>query len=832
MKKIPIVLFIACITALTLLSTAYSIFIIESQRTYPEVPTVDDDFAFCVQIKKDHPCMENTIQTTYLYGLEEGELYPLKEYINRYHFKLDELPQTYIWCGKVTSTNQSGIGTNFTCLDTLNNPRSDYHWNYISNGNIYIYMTSSFENELIFGKDIGEQIEIVTYLEVAGDFDMYYTAYNVSGGIIPFIVREEMTKIEGQYRVNFTIPAESPYGFIVLEVENDFDKGGKFLSYAARPYSSEITVDGDAIMGKTIDIGLEIDIEYGTVNNVNTIVILPNGTEEVIYLDHINISTEYTIPMRPGNYTIESTINHTIQDDKKTIENFYVKEYELDIDSGIKVYEQEDRITIKVGVINSDDSPIDMEIDSICIGHVEDDDEDCFEDSDMIIENKYYKLVYVVGENAETGEYSVRVSATDEYNLEYTGNESFTVQEKDETLQFRVYPSIFYKKINSMTRSETKYTITNTGTATIEDIIITIDSGELSDYITINKINFMTTVQPGNSTTFKVIIQPDDDMENKLYYGNVSIESDGEIHKIHVTLDVSLTAEMSLVNKTIEVEALKDKEKNIYVVIENAGTLPLKNITASLTGDLKEYEDKIEPPYEIIPGKRKNIEITLNPISKTGIYKGELEINAVNASGIVEITVEVIEDFKDKIDDVDGKRKTMNMQLSVSSGDTRSIEEDLIDLQTDITEMRSYYNNGQYKEAKSMLTGIQSRAERINTALEQLESTEDECGDGVCDDSETCTSCHEDCKNEPECIDTVDDDECDYDDVCDWDDGEGCTCDDCEYEDDCMEDEPNGDGGSPILIIIVLIVVVVIVAVIATSVVPDDKVESEALTKL
>lgn len=827
MKNISIVIFIVYVITLALLSPAHGILIIESQRTYPEVLTIGDDFTICVQIKKDHPCRDDTISITYAYGSQEGDLYPLKEYINKYHFKLDELSETGIWCGKATATYEGSIYTNFTCLDSLNNPQVDYHIDTASYGYMSIDITSSFESQRIFDKYISEQIEITAYLEETGDINLYYTVYNIKDGIIPYILKEEMPKIEGQYRANLTIPSNAPYGFIELEAESYSGKGGRFLSYAAIPYSSEIHMIGDAIMGDTIDITLDADVEYGTINSVDTRVILPNGTEERIYLDHVNTSTEYTIPMRPGTYTIESRINHTILDNEKTITTFYVREYELDIDSGIKVYEQGDAVTIKIGVISSNDTAIDMEINSICIDSA-DAGGDCFKDSDTTVENKYHKLMYTIDDDAPIGEYFVHVSAKDKYGLNYNGNESFVVNRKDRTIQFKIFPSMLNKKINSMNKTETKVTITNTGTATMDNITVTRDSGELSKYITISKRNFVTTLQPGNRTTFTVIIQPDDDMKNKLYYGNISITSKGKIQKLPVTLDISLTAEMTIINKTIEIETLKDKEKKIYVVIENAGTRSLAGITANLIGYLKEYEDEIETPDEITPGRRNNIEITLKPISKTGTYEGELEISADNASGKVEITVEVIEDFKKDIDDLDKKRKAMNTRMDKLTGDTTSIKEDLADLQADIAEMKSHYYNGHYKEAKSMLTGIMSAADRTDTALEQLESIKAVCGDGNCDDSETCASCYDDCKDEPECADTGEN--CDYDGDCEWEDDEDCSCEDCEYDDECIDD--NGDGGSPLLIIVVLIVVVMIVSVLATSLVPDDNPKSMPLPKM
>lgn len=813
------VVFIACIALLTQLSPAYSITIIESQRTYPEVLTIDDTFAICVQIKKDHPCREDTINITYTYGEENGELYPLKEYIENYHFKLDELPETHLWCGEATASYEYSVYTSITCLDNLNNVRSDYHVDVTTCSHIFIETASSFENERIFGKHIGDEIEIVTYIDNYSDIYMYYTLYNITEGIIPYILKEEIPKIEGQYKVNFTIPSSAPFGFIELEVNGSYGKGGKFISYAAIPYTSEIEVSGETIMDSTIDITLDIDIEYGKINSVETIVILPNSTEQKIYLDHVNTSTEYKIPMRPGNYTIESTIYHTILDNKKTTRSFYVREYNLDIDSGIKVYEQGDTVTIKAGVTDSNNIPVDMEIKSICIRPVGGSDE-CFGDNDdeMTIENKYHKLVYTIDEEAETGEYLVKVSAEDKYDLDYSGNESFIVNAKDRTIQFTISPSTLYRNINSMNKTEDEFTITNTGTNTMESVTITKDPGELSRYITISKTNFTSTLDPGDTTTFTLIIQACEDMENKLYHGNISVASDTKSQNLQITLDITLAAEMTIINKTIDIKALIGKGKNIYIVIENAGTRSLTDMTATLSGTLEEYKDMINLPDEITPDMRENIEIKLKPIHDLGTYDGEVEISAGNISGKVEISLEVVEDISDDIDDVDDKRRAMNQRLDRlnSGGAASDIKDDLEELQTDISEMRSQYNNGQYSEARSMLTRIQDKADAVDTALRQLESTQSICGDGTCDDDETCTSCYEDCKDELGCEDTKGG--CNYDGVCDWDDDEDCSCEDCEFEDECDD----SGGGSPILIIIVIIVVVIIVVVVATSIVPDD----------
>ena len=815
MKKLLAVVVITLMVTLILSSSVYSYLIIDSQRTYPTYVTIDDEYTVCVQIKEDNLCQENTNDITYgyTYYSQEGDLYPLQEYFEKYHFNADELEETHVWCGNAIGEGEPVIYTQFYCLDNLNKPCQDFHSSSVSYGYAYVNLTSKFKDDIHFGKHVGESLAIEAFLEDPRDVEMYYTVYNVTQGIIPFILEKEMQKIEGQYMANFTIPSNAPFGFIELKADSYYKRGGKFISYAAIPYNSEISVDGETTMGSTIDLTFGIAIEYGKINGVSTEIILPNWTVQKIYLDHVNTSASYTIPMLPGNYTVESTVDHTTLDGRKIIKNFYVNPYELDIDSGIKVYEQGDTVTIKIGVVDSNDTAVNLT--DIELGVGPEGFLASFDEDDMIPENKYYKLIYPTDENASTGKYVVKVvEAIDGYGLRYSGNETFTVNKKDRTIQFTIYPSTLYKKIESMNETEDAFRITNTGTDVMTGITISKGSGESSKYITINKVNSTTTLEPGNSTSFRVIIQPEDDMENKLYYGNISVSSKGITQKIPVTLDVSLTAEMTILNKTIVTEALKNKEHKIYITIENAGGRILTGITASLTGGLKEYEGEITPPENIIPGSRRSIVIAIKPIQNEDSYSGEVEISADNASGKVDLTLTVVEDCGDDIDKVENNRIAMRGRLDdlISAGaiETDSIEQDLADLQADISEMRSEYLNGEYVEAKSMLAGVQNKANIIDEALEGLESSEAEkCGNGICDYSEDHVSCPEDCDSNGET--------CNYDDFCD--DDEGCDCEDCEDDEECSG---SGGGGSPVLIIVVIIVVVIIVAVVATSVVPDD----------
>ncbi len=817
MKKLLAVVVIT-LAALMLVSQAYGLELIESQRFYPEYSTVGDDFTICVQIKKENTCQESTIEATYIYDMIEGDLFPLQEYIEKYYFNADDLEDTSVWCGKAVGKEEQRVDIRFQCRDHLDQFHMDTSNDHISYGYVYVNLTSKFENERLFGKHVGEILELGAYVQDSGNTDIYYSVYNVTKGIVPFIAGEKMQKIEGQYKANLTIAPESPYGFIEFNAYGPYTRGGKFIPYAAIPYKSEISVDGNTTMGSTIDLAFGIAVEYGKINGVSTELILPNWTVQKIYLDHVNTSASYTIPMLPGNYTIESTVDHTTLDGRKTIKNFYVKPYELDIDSGIKVYEQGDTVTIKVGVIDSNNTAVNLTGVGVSIQRWYPYFKQHYDDEDMSLENRYYKLTHKILENDTIGEYIVYVGARDEYGLEYYGQKSFTVNKRTRKIEFTLTPPTYDKKIESMNETSYRFTIKNTGTLIMNKININIESPEQDQYLEVKRDNLTEPLKLGNSTSFRLIIRPDEKMENKLYRKNISVTSGKTTEKITVVLDVSLTAEMMLLNKTIVTEVLKNKEHKIRITIENAGTRSLTGITANLTGSLKEYVDEITPPQEIVPNSRGYIIISLKPIENEGSYNAEVEMGGDNVtSAKAEIKLDIVEDYGSDIDTVDNKRMTMAGRLEklINTGATGTgpIDQDLTDLQADISDMRSMYLNGQYSEAKSMLASIQSKADRIDEELIKLESSETEkCGNGICDSDsgENYFSCPADCGDVEE--------DCDYDGECDWD-TEDCDCEDCEDEDDCIE---NGGGGSPILIILVIIIVVIIVAVVATSVVPDD----------
>ncbi|MFH1433240.1 MAG: hypothetical protein ABIG84_08580 [archaeon] len=804
--------------------------LIYSQKLHPETATVGDDFAICVLTNKVNPCRKETIQIKYRYfdysnptNYVEGYLHPLRDYIRNEHFMIDEMQETDIWCANaVGSLVYKNIVTTFTCLDNLGEEHYDTDYKSIYSGSIVIHPTSKFEEGRLFGTYVGNKLNITTYLDDPDGVNMYYSLYNITLGI-PYLVNEKMDYIEGQFADSFNISADAPLGFIEIIAEGQGTFGAKFISYAAIPYNSIIDINGQTIMGNKINIDLDIDLKYGKINNAKTVIILPNKTQEKIYLDHVNTSVNYTIPMRPGNYTIETTINHSVLQNEKTTKQFTVREYELDLGTDKGVYVQGETVIINVGVIDSSRKAIDFEVKSIKIksptGAYSN-----YDNGDTKVENNYHKLEYKLKDDADIGMYTVDVEAKDKYGLSYSGNASFAVNELDRSVLFLIMPSILNVDINSMNRTTRGFMINNTGINAIDDISIIVEPLEMRKYFSINMTEIPSPLDPGNSSPFSVTINPEPDMQNRLYYANISVTAEADKKVIvPVTLDVSLSAEMTIINKTVSSEALKDKMSEIYITIQNAGTRPLANISASISGALSDHKEDIVIPNQILPDSKGNIIIKFKPIADIGEFDGEVDIGGENVTnGKAEITLNVVEDKKYDIDQLETERLDMNRrmeELKDAGINTDTVKTDLEDLQADINEIRSRYNNGQYAASYSMLTEIKNRAKGIDDDIKALEATKTSCGDGKCDAGETCSSCFEDCKIELSCEDTG----CNNDGVCD--DKEDCTCGDCEFDDKCAEPEPTGEGGgiSITLIIAIIIVVVIIAAVVATSIVPDNE---------
>lgn len=819
-RMLSLVLAAGFIAQLMLFSTVSGIDIIQSYRVYPSNATATDYFVVCVQIDKDNLCKKDTMSMSFKYGTQTGYLLKLSN-------PFDEASDTSVWCGSPTAKiDTKTVLAEFQCRDSLDNIQTDTRNIPVSVGSILIHTTSKFDDDLIYGKHVNEPLDIVVYVDNPGNSSMTYRGYNFTLGD-PIIQDNAMQLVEGQFRGSFVIPPSAPVGFIELNAKSKVstDAGGKFLSYAAIPYNATIYLSGDTIMGNRVNVSFGIDLEYGKINSVNTFVYLPNGTSQHINLDHVNTTANYTIPMLPGTYNIESLITHTAMILSIVNKTFVVREYTLDIDSGVKVYNQGDTVQIKTGVIDSKNMPVNSTVEIDIISRTG--NKTHITNSMTTVENKYHKASFKLADKAETGIYNISVTATDISNLKYKGSDSFTVNELNEIFRLDLIPHTFYRKITNLTYDTAVFTLSNTGNAVTRNITIGVIPANLSRYIIINSTN-IGSLPPGNSTGLSLVIKPSGDMINGIYSGNLTVRSNELTDYVAITLEVVLEPKMNIPNKTIALNVLTGAGKDFPVTIENNGYASLLDISANMTGALLQHTNSVSAPASVYANSTGTIIIKLKAISGAGTYNGVLDVRAPNASSeTVDIILNVIEDFKTQIDAQDILGTSMEGRLNTlkSSGkDTNSLENDLAGLKTKLINVRNMYGIGQYSEAKSLLSEVSTMANSLDSTIKGIEATVNKCGNGICDDDETCDGCKTDCKDAAKCSEnkTIDG-ECNYDGICDS--SENCKCEDCTDDEKCQE--KTGGGGSPILIIVVIIVVVIIAAVIATSIVPDDSQQDE-----
>ncbi len=820
-RMLSLVLAAGFIAQMMLFSTASAIDIIQSYRVYPLNVTATDDFVVCVQIDNDNPCKKDTMSMSFRYGTQTGYLLKLAN-------PFDEAYDTSVWCGSPTAKSDTkSVLVEFQCRDSLDNIQTDSRYISVSVSSILIHTTSKFEDDLTYGKHVNEPLAIVVYVVNPSNSSMSYKVYNFTLGD-PIIQDNALQLVEGQFRGSFVIPPGAPVGFIELNAKSKVssDAGGKFMSYAAIPYNATISMSGDTIMGNSVNVSFGIDLEYGQITSVNTHIDLPSGTSQVINLNNVNTTANYTIPMLPGTYNIESLITHTAMLPSSVNKTFFVREYTLDIDSGVKVYNQGDTVQIKTGVIDSKSMPINCTVEIDIISQTG--NKTHITNSMTTVENKYHKASFKLADKAETGIYNISVTATDIYSLKYKGSDSFTVNELNEIFRFALSPRTFYRKITNLTQGTTVFTLSNTGNAVAKNISIGVIPANLSKYVAINSTN-IGSLPAGNSTSFSLAIQPSGDMINGIYSGNLTARSNEFTDNVTITLEVLLEPKMNIPNKTIALNAVTGAGKDFAVTIENNGYASLMNVSANMNGALLQHTDSVYAPSSVYANSTDSIIVKFKAISGAGTYNGVLDVRASNASSeTVDITLNVIEDFNTQIDAQDILGTSMEGRLNTlknSGKDTSSLETDLASLKTKLYDVRNMYGSGQYPEAKSLLSEVSTMANSLDSAIKGIEATVKKCGNGICDDDETCDSCKEDCKDAPKCSDnkTIDE-ECNYDGTCDS--SENCECEDCTDDEKCGE-KPSEGGGSPILIIVVIIVVVIIAAVIATSIVPDDSQKDE-----
>ncbi len=778
--------------------------------------TENNDLIICVKTDFSSCSSDFTVLYNYSYGAD-SETGTFSTYNSTFSTYGSEITNNGHYCGTISGVSTGTVSVNASCFNSNSGKfleDSTIIPVYIGTVGVFPSTVNPAYNNYEYGGLPGENITMALYLEDSNDLsisttngDIYYSVRNIkTGGIINASYSyNKINEQESFWLETFTIPTDAPVGIIdfVANEISTCDFGGVHIIYQAIPFTANVNINKSEIsMGDTILINITKNIYYGYFNNVITTIEYPNGSVKNIYLnENNNHSTSFTTPTtQQGIYNITSTITHTSGFEKIYKTTFYVRPYHIDIAQLKEVYAPAETVYISAALINASGTPIPSEVNFTFYDSL-DDKIATIPNSETTLENNYRKASYSISSNADNGEYRIEIKIKDEYNTIYSTTEYFTVSTSSTYTDIEFSPDKLELDIDSLDEIKTKISITNEGSA-IDDIDIAVKN--LTSYVSINTTDLDETIASGEDTYFYIVVSPDDEMPLGELTSAVEITISDETYEIPISLDIILSTDFAIENE-YSFEILTGVQETITIPIENNGTYILKNITADIEGDLKDYVTGTYTP-EIPAGDTGYIEIELDEFEDDGTYTGTINLTINDDDYSTTIIITVFDDFADNIEYLNALRLSLHQAIITLQQEgtyVGDVEESLESLQASINELDSLYASEKYLEAKDLLDTLQAEANEIETSVTVLqaastpqdnsdaeESIENYCGDGFCDL------------------------------------GESCDCSDCRYEEQCEEIPSSGSSNTFIIIFVVLLVIVGGV-VIATSIVPDDWEENQ-----
>ena len=773
--------------------------------------TKNTDFILCVPTDFSVCSSDFEVNYKYTYGAasKTGYFSTLNETFSTYGL---EATEPNIYCGIIDGVSTGSVEINASCFNSNNgkthrdittvsvysaenilHKQSTYYYDYYASPGNSILMNIEYLHTGDFSP---------TYYSF--DADIYYTVRDITtGGIIDqahnYITLDEYSTYWYDW---FEIPVDIPVGiidFIAKETSTGDFLGGTYTIYKARPFYATLTVsETSPKIQELLSIELTNTLHYGAITDVDTTIEYPNGTEIQITLNETNNYKEnFTVPKLTGYYSIQSTITHSTGYTYNEYAYFYANpQYSIDITDIRKIYSRGETVSVSAALVNSTAvAPSEAEF---TFADPENYKLLTVKNEDTTVENEYRKAYFDIDSDADIGEYRVDIELKDEYDIIYTKSKYFTVTNSTTTtttnLEFS--PNSIDLDIDSLDEVKTKITITNEGSA-IDGIDI--DVKNLTGYVSLDTDDFDETLSAGEDTYFYIVITPDDDMPLGTLTSTIEISTSDKTYELPISLNVLLSSNI-VIDVEHNFEILTETQETITIPIENNGTYAIKNITADIEGDLKDYVIGTYTP-EIPAGDTEHIEIELDEFEDDGTYTGTINLTINDADYSTTLIVTVFDDFADDIEYLNALRLSLHqtiLTLQQEGTYIGDVEESLESLQASINELDSLYASEKYLEAKDLLDTLQTEADEIETSVTVLqaastpednsdteESIETYCGDGFCDL------------------------------------GESCDCSDCRYEEQCEEIPSSGSSNTFIIIFVVLLVIVGGV-VIATSIVPDD----------
>jgi hypothetical protein len=317
----------------------------------------------------------------------------------------------------------------------------------------------------------------------------------------------------------------------------------------------------------------------------------------------------------------------------------------------------------------------------------------------------------------ESGEYTLFMNAIDAYGRSLSKTERFSFHFRPNiTFVPENITEVVYGPIN-LTKT---VSIFNDGSDAATNVNIA-KSGVIEDWIELENTS-LGRIEPNESKilTFNVSVP---DVEKGEYTGIIKFLFDSEEYTLPISILMKYPGNLSIEPKYWRGWLPKGQSKTIQFLLSNSGKGEVIIESISMSGDLKERTSIVKQPSKIDPGMNESLKIEIRADVTVEDLTEELSGNLkiVTNQGIyyplISLKVTVVKDLQEEADRLSQELEGLesNITLLEKTVDVSTMKNSLMNIRSDLNQVRNLYGQGSYEDAVTLYRSIESDTESLKT---------------------------------------------------------------------------------------------------------------------
>jgi hypothetical protein len=333
----------------------------------------------------------------------------------------------------------------------------------------------------------------------------------------------------------------------------------------------------------------------------------------------------------------------------------------------------------------------------------------------------------------ENGRFDLLVIGIDRYGRMEGIMGSFLVL-KPTVLNLILDPEGFNETLSVPVNLSYSVDIKNNGTANVTNISV-IKSGTVGNWIYLFNATLPNIPVNGTSKIYFDLRIPAVNEGN--YSGAVRIFSTEGMKEIpiYVKVKASLTLNITPSSWT-EYIPIKSKISKEFI-LENKGNANLTVLDVELEGDIDEIGHTIGKPSKILVGAKEKMNVSfdtskLTLTSASVRYSGSISVETDKVEKTIPVTITVMKDLTQELSPFQTlltAAETNVSKLSSSTLEGSEVNDNIRDVRSLISDVKSLYEKGNYKDALAKFDSLKSKLEELIKEVLRLQEVEAKKGE-------------------------------------------------------------------------------------------------------